>query len=81
MTVEDRDDGAWWDAGVGADGCFWCPVCETRSPAEDWEEVRPGCELCGDHDGRECPECGEWYDHVGGSREIDGEILTGQELS
>ena len=41
-----------------------CPECGEVSPTVDWREVEPYCEDCGSHDGRECPRCHKWYDHV-----------------
>jgi len=61
MTVEDRERG-WW--GVPAAENWTCPECGKSSPVEAWEEREPYCENCGSHDGRECPECGEVYEHV-----------------
>lgn len=76
MTADDVEAGSWWNAEVGSDGCFYCPKCDSRSPASEWKEVEPYCEECGSHDGRECPECGEWFDHVWGDSQIDGTIET-----
>ncbi len=58
----------WWHAPAGE---YWkCPECGETTRVENWEEQTVGCEDCGEHDGRECPECGEVFDHVWGSHEI-----------
>lgn len=61
MAEDDRGNG-WW--GVPPNPAWKCPVCGVMSGIDDWREVEPACEDCGNHDGRECPECGEWFDHV-----------------
>lgn len=43
-----------------------CPECSSRTRSEEWEECRPLCDDCGDHDGLRCPKCDEEYDHVWG---------------
>lgn len=66
MTSDDRD--GWWEAPGGE---FWtCPECHVPSPIDDWEERRPPCDDCGEHDGRECPKCGEVFEHVWGASAI-----------
>lgn len=64
MTKEDTTDG-WWHVSFTEQ--WACPECKTLSDVAEWDEVEPGCEDCGNHDGRECPNCGEWFDHVWGS--------------
>lgn len=52
-------------------GEFWlCPKCNKVTPVKDWREFRPGCDLCGDHDGRQCPNCDAIFDHVWDANEI-----------
>lgn len=62
------DEYGWWDAPVAKN--WLCPKCNKISPVERWREVGPSCDECGSHDGRKCPECWEWFDHVWGSKEI-----------
>ena len=64
---EDRD--GWWD--VNAHSHWRCPDCKELSPVEEWEEREIGCEDCGSHDGRKCPRCGEYFDHVWGAEKIE----------
>lgn len=68
-----EDENGWWDAPAAK---IWiCPRCKQKSPVEQWREVEPYCEDCGSHDGRKCPLCEEWFDHV-----FDSEtILSGDE--
>ena len=59
--LEDEREG-WWGAPAGK---RWrCPECNKISNISDWNEVSLSCEDCGSHDGRECPTCGEAFDHV-----------------
>lgn len=70
--LEDLKKG-WWEAPAGT---HWvCPECKEKSPIEKWEGREPGCEDCGNHDGRECPKCGEIFDHVWGESEIERATL------
>lgn len=63
----DAENG-WWEAPAGE---FWiCPECNKKSLIELWVEAFYYCEDCGDHDARECPECGERFDHVWGAEKI-----------
>ncbi|HEC66907.1 MAG TPA: hypothetical protein ENI23_16655 [bacterium] len=42
-----------------------CPECEGMSPIYQWEDCEiGGCELCGEHQATECPNCGERFDTV-----------------
>jgi hypothetical protein len=61
MTIEDKTEG--W-SGVPAAKEWLCPECETKSDVELWSEIWIECETCGEHEGRECPNCGHWFDHV-----------------
>ena len=63
-----EDEDGWWDAPGGDE--WVCPECKESSPIEDWREVPVYCEDCGDHDGRECPLCGNVEDHVWGAGRI-----------
>jgi len=67
MTADDRVNG-WWE--VPAADTWTCPECGAASSVEQWAERPTGCEDCGDHDGRECPRCGEVLDHVWGAPRI-----------
>lgn len=67
MAKQDVENG-WSDAPAAKK--WLCPECNHASPVEDWKEVEPYCEDCGNHDGRECPLCEHWFDHVFTSREI-----------
>jgi len=64
-----KDDKNGWQ-GVPGGETWKCPECGETSPIEDWEECRPYCEDCGDHDGRMCPMCGKEYDHVWGAETL-----------
>lgn len=44
-----------------------CPECKGWSKPADWQETSVSCELCGEHTAMRCPECGEDFDHVGGT--------------
>lgn len=56
---------SWW--GLPFALSVWkCPECGNSSPPLVWEECRPYCEDCGDHDGRRCPECAKEFDHCWG---------------
>ena len=69
MTIEDLENKEWW--GVSTEYGVWkCPECNVISKVEDWEECRPGCEDCGEHDGRKCPNCNAVFDHVYGTRDL-----------
>ena len=59
----------WWDVEPRAQ--WTCPECGETTPSDDWEEREAECEDCGAHDGRECPKCGEVFDHVWGARRIE----------
>lgn len=60
--------GGWYEAPAGE---WWrCPECGQSSPVAEWREVEPYCDDCGSHDGRECPRCGQWFDHVWGAATI-----------
>jgi hypothetical protein len=64
MTKDDESRG-WLDAPAAK---YWkCPQCGRISPIADWRQVEFDCDLCGSHDGRECPSCGEWFDYVSSS--------------
>lgn len=63
-----NDENGWWEAPRGIN--WLCSKCNQISPIENWKEVEPDCEDCGSHDGRECPNCKEWFDHVWGATEI-----------
>jgi Zn finger protein HypA/HybF involved in hydrogenase expression len=68
MSEEQNSDG-WWYVTPHE---FWtCPECHAVTPANEWEEAVVACEDCGSHDARRCPNCGERFDHVWGSREIE----------
>lgn len=58
----------WW--GMPLDKVWICPKCEVGTLGSEWQEGEVGCEDCGTHPGRECPKCGEWYDHVWGVEEL-----------
>ena len=67
----DKADG--WSDAPSADKCggkWVCPSCQASSLIEDWEEAETWCEICGTHEARRCPECGESRDHVWGSGAI-----------
>ena len=66
--MKDDADG-WWD--VSARPQWTCPECKVSSPCEEWPEREPYCEDCGSHEGRECPRCGEVFDHVWGAAKIE----------
>lgn len=68
----DRADG-WHEAP--ASPVWVCPECKVPSDPDEWEETEAGCEDCGSHDGRRCPnpECEEVLDHVWGSADIADE--------
>ncbi len=70
MTVEDVQEGEWWGVPVTAEGSWRCPECGESSPVADWREMGVACDSCGDHDGRECPKCGEVFDHVFGAEKL-----------
>jgi hypothetical protein len=73
VSVEDVTAGAWWDATVDPNDPRWkCPECGVASNVADWAECEYDCDESGSctHDGRECPECGEVYDHVWGAEKI-----------
>ena len=59
--LEDIKNG-WGDAPGGK--TWICPECKKTSKIEDWKECEMYCEDCGDHEGRECPECEERFDYV-----------------
>lgn len=63
-----RDGAGWWEAPAAT--VWTCPECGESSPVADWQEAAPYCEDCGEHDGRECPRCGEVLDHVWGAGRI-----------
>jgi hypothetical protein len=67
MTEKDAING-WW--GVPPAQKWQCPECHVRSPVSEWKEREVYCEECGSHDGRECPNCGEAFDHVWGSERL-----------
>ena len=67
--MAEGDQGGWWT--VSARPAWTCPECKVTSPAKDWETCEPGCEDCGSHDGRQCPACGEEFDHVWGAPKIE----------
>lgn len=69
MTAEDAREG-WWDAPAGETWTCPAPDCGATSPIAEWRESMVGCDDCGEHDGRECPQCGEVFDHVWGARKI-----------
>lgn len=64
-----EDRSGWWE--VPPSDTWICPECKTASDVSLWTECSPYCEDCGEHDGRECPECGEQFDHVWGSNRIE----------
>jgi hypothetical protein len=68
MTVEDR--GGW--SHVEAADWWACPECNVTSPVESWAQCEVYCELCGDHDARQCPNplCEEVFEHVWGAPRI-----------
>ncbi len=41
-----------------------CPNCKKKSPVEDWDEAFVDCEICGEHDARQCPECFNLFDNI-----------------
>lgn len=67
MAEGDSKNG-WWNAPAAKE--WACPGCHASSDPETWPEGEVGCEDCGGHDGRQCPGCGEWFDHVWGSTQI-----------
>jgi hypothetical protein len=69
VTASDKTDG-WYE--VPAAKRWTCPRCGITSDVALWRECEPCCEDCGSHDGRECPECGEVFDHVWGAAELAG---------
>ncbi len=73
---EDRENG-WWAAPTAAKckGQWVCPDCKEPSPIGEWLEHQVPCELCGEHDGRMCPECEEVFDHIEGSNRIGGATI------
>lgn len=74
MTAEDERHG-WW--GAPAAKTWICPKCGETSPVADWKEREIECDTCGDHNARECPKCGHYFDHV-----WDGErIKAGKDTS
>lgn len=42
------------------------PECGVKTESNKWQEREVGCEDCGSHDGLECPNCQETFDHVFG---------------
>lgn len=66
-----EDEEGWHD--IGARQRWFCPECKKWSATAEWEELSVPCDLCGDHEGRGCPECGERFDHVWGSDRIERE--------
>ena len=62
---EDIESG-WW--GVPGRELWRCAECKLESPVLLWKEVEVSCGDCGGHDGRQCPNCGESYDHVWGAK-------------
>ena len=68
MTKEDFENG-WWDMPAGLP-LWMCPECNTGTWSSRWEKREVYCEDCGSHDGRECPYCGEVFDHVWGAERI-----------
>lgn len=67
MTKYDETNG--WGL-VPAAKEWKCPRCSVISPVEDWKEVWPYCDCCGDHEGRECPNCEEWFDYIWDEEEL-----------
>ena len=67
--MTERNSDGWW--AVQPRDQWACPECREISPADDWPEREPYCEDCGSHDGRECPRCGEVFDHVLGDDKIE----------
>ncbi len=68
MAAEDIRAG-WWEAPAAQN--WRCPECGQASPVEQWQAVEPYCEDCGSHDGRACPRCGEWFEHVWGAEKLE----------
>lgn len=64
---EDRE--GWGE--VSAYDEWICPECKESSDVALWKECEPHCELCGNHDGRECPKCHEWFEHVWDDKRIE----------
>lgn len=59
----------WWE--VPAFLPLWtCPACGEPTDPERWIEVEVACDLCGSHDGRQCPNCRKGWDHVYGAPKI-----------
>ena len=69
MTATDAAEG-WWSAPPGLS--WRCPDtdCLVLSPIAAWAQGEVGCDMCGEHDARQCPACEEWFDHVWGDDQI-----------
>jgi hypothetical protein len=67
MTQEDVFNKGWWECPVDPANPVWrCPECGKTSPVADWADRPVGCQECGEHEGRKCPECAEVFDHIWG---------------
>lgn len=43
---------------------FKCTKCDFAGIDKEWENTEVGCEDCGSHKAKECPNCGAVYDTV-----------------
>lgn len=57
------DETEGW-GGVPAALNWTCPECKVTTATAAWQETSLYCEDCGEHDGRECPNCGHVFDYV-----------------
>jgi len=39
---------------------YICPDCKARTPVAKWRNIEYDCEMYGDHEGVECPNCLLW---------------------
>ena len=55
-----------------------CPKCGQMSGPFEWKAANFDCEVCGDHEGAECPKCGELFDFVFDRSNLEAELESGR---